>query len=270
MIGWRAGLAIALCWASCWVSSAVQAETIAVGFAPPTDRALAYRIEQHRPVEGRVSLFSALRELRFERAGDGYILHATLRSLDSDAPASGAEAYQAALSPLIGVEHRFRVNAHGKIVALDNMDAVWTSVEAGLDKMIAGFAPDTSRYRAARNVLTLFNGLSPEGRLALLAGELQPLFLFSGGDVEDGAGRGVRTVAGSPLGRSVPVEGVLTLTGQAGNILNLNEKLNGEGVQVTMHYRLSRVSGLVEEQERSLALGSNALTEKRVLAPIEK
>ncbi|WP_088183099.1 hypothetical protein [Sphingobium sp. Z007] len=250
-------------------SQPAVAQGIAIPFAPPTDRALVYRIEQHRPVEGTTRQFSATRDLRFERAGDGYILQATLRDIDSDAPAAGAEPYRAALTPLVGVVLRFQLDGQGRIVGLDDIDAVWGKVQAGIDAMLAQFAPDTPRHKAAANVKALFASLSPDGRLALLAGEVQPLFLFASSSVEGGEGRGLRTVAGSPLGRPVPVEGTLRVVGQPADALDLEEKLAGEGVQVGIQYRLSRTSGLVEKQDRSLAVGSLALTESRTLKPVD-
>lgn len=63
------------------VPGVAQAEAIAIPFAPPVDRNLTYRIEQHRPVEGKVSRFTATRDLRFDKVADGYILHATLRKI---------------------------------------------------------------------------------------------------------------------------------------------------------------------------------------------
>ena len=265
MIAMRA----AALWLALLAPGIAQAEAIAIPFAPPVDQRLTYQIEQHRPVEGKVSRFSATRDLRFERAGDGYILHATLRAIDSDAPASGAEPYAAALTPLIGVEHHFHVDAAGQIIALDNMDAVWSAVQAGLAKMLAAFAPDTPRHRSLLSVQALLSGLSLDGRLALLAGELRPLFLFAGGKVEDGAGRGVRTVAGAPLGRPVPVEGVLRVTAQSDKALDLDEQLAGQGIAVGITYRLSRRTGLIEKQQRNLALGTRAVSEKRELTPAQ-
>lgn len=251
------------------LSPPVAAQSIAIPFAPPTDRVLVYRIEQHRPVEGATRRFSATRDLRFERSGEGYILQATLRDIDSDAPAAGAEPYRAALTPLIGVVLRFQLNGQGRIVGLDDIDAVWGKVQAGIDAMLAKFAPDTPRHKAAANVKALFASLSPDGRLALLAGEVQPLFLFAGSNVEGGEGRGLRTVAGSPLGRPVPVEGTLRVLAEPADGIELEERLAGEGVQVGIHYRLSRASGLVEKQDRSLAVGSLALTESRTLTPAD-
>lgn len=256
-------------WLALLVPGVAQAEAIAIPFAPPVDRNLTYRIEQHRPVEGKVSRFTATRDLRFDKVADGYILHATLRTIDSDAPASGAEPYAAALTPLIGVEHRFHVDARGQITALDNMDAVWGAVEAGLARMQASFAPDTPRHKAVLSVQALLSGLSPEGRLALLAGELRPIFLFAGDTVEDGAGRGVRTVAGAPLSRPVPVEGVLRVTARSDAALDLDEQLAGQGIAVGVTYHLSRHTGLIEQQQRNLALGTRAVTEKRDLTPAD-
>ena len=248
-------------------SQPVAAQGIAIPFAPPTDRALVYRIEQHRPVEGTTRRFSATRDLIFKRADEGYILQAVLRDIDTNAPPVGAEPYRAALTPLVGVVLRFRLDGQGRIMGLDGIDAVWGRVQAGIDAMLTKFAPDTPRHKAAANVKALFASLSPDGRLALLAGEVQPLFLFAGSNVEGGEGRGLRTVAGSPLGRPVPVEGTLRVVGQPADALDLEEKLAGEGVQVDIQYHLSRTSGLVETQQRSLAVGSLALTESRTLMP---
>lgn len=247
------------------IAQPAAAETIAIPFAPPTGTALTYRIDQHRPIGGQASLFRAVRLLRFEKAGNGYMLHATLQSIDTDAPAPGAEPYRAALGPLVGVEMHFQLDGSGRIMALGDMDTVWNTVQAGLSAMLAAFPPDSSRYKAATRVQALFAGLSAEGKLALLAGELQPLFLFSGSDVVDGPGRGLRTMAGSPLGKPVEVEGTLKITAQTPIRLDLEEKLAGGGVQVTVRYGLSRQTGLVQDQERSLAAGALAMTESRSL-----
>ncbi len=248
------------------VAQPAAAEKIAIPFAPPLGRELVYQIDQHRPVAGRDSRFSARRALRFERAADGYSLQAVLRSVDSDASGAAAESFRAALTPLVGVEMRFRLDDDGKIVGLDDIDRVWASIEQGLDRMMAEPATDPPRHRAASAVKALFAGLSAEGRLALLAGEYQPLLLFAGDVVEDDAGgRGVRTVAGSPLGRPVPVEGLLRMRERAGDRLSLQEQLAGKGVQVTMRYTLSAHTGLVEDQTRTLTMGGRTLVETRTL-----
>ena len=247
------------------LASPALAAPVAIGFAPPTGQDLLYRIEQHRPVDGRDSLFRADRILRFEKAGDGYILHVTLRSLDSDAPGAGADAYRAALSPLIGVEHRFRLDSHGKIVGLDNVDDVRATMEKALNAMVAKAPEGSAGQRTAKNVLTLLDGLTPEGRLALLSGEVQPLLLFVDSEVDDARPRGVRTMAGPPLGRAVAVEGESTVAAHDGNRLTLQEDLQGEGAHVAMRYTVSAQTGLVDAQERRLTLGAQMLTEKRSL-----
>lgn len=246
------------------------AEKVAIPFVPPVGRDLVYRIEQDRTVDGQKSRFSATRRLRFERAGEGYVLRATLRKIDSDAPSAVTESFRAALTPLIDVEMAFRLDARGRIIALDDIDNVWAVVSQGQERMLEGFDPGSPRHRAASAVKALFTGLSAEGRLALLAGEYLPLFLFAGGDVEDGAaGRGVRTMAGSPLGRPVNVEGVLRMEDRQGEKVLLEERLAGDGVQVAVRYGLSTRSGLVEEQTRELTLGPRALTETRDLREAE-
>lgn len=247
------------------VTSPAAAQTIPIPFAPPLGKTLSYRIVQHRAVGGKPSSFTAARELRFERDGSGYLLRCTLKAIDSDAPDEGAAAFRAAMTPLTGIAMTFRVDAGGEITGLDNLDGIWQSVERGQKAMHDGLK-DGPRKKAATAVGALFASLSPEARLALLAGELQPLFLFAGSQVEAGpAGRGVKTVAGSPLGRPVPVKGVLRVTGQADGAVDLQEDLTGIGIALSMTYRVSRNTGLVEGQDRALAVGSQSLTENRVL-----
>ncbi len=247
------------------LASPAAAEMIAIPFAPPLGKTLTYRIVQHRPVGGKPSSFTAERDLRFERDGAGYLLRCTLKTIDSDAPDEGAAAFRAAMTPLTGIAMTFRVDAGGKITGLDNLDGIWQSVERRQKAMQDGLK-DGPRKKAATAIGALFASLSPEARLALLAGELQPLFLFAGSQVEAGrAGRGVKTVAGSPLGRPVPVEGVLRVTGQADGAVDLQEDLTGTGIALSMKYRVSRATGLVEGQDRALAVGSQSLAENRAL-----
>ena len=265
----RAALALAAPAALMAFAQPAAAEAIAIPFAPPIDRAFTYRIEQHRPIDGKSARFASVRDLRFAREGDAYVLIATLRAIDSDAAEHRAAPYRAAMGPLIGVELRFRMSAQGRIVDLDDAEGVWAKVRAGVDSMLMSFPPDSDRHRAAKNVQALFAALAPEARLALLAGEFQPLFLFAGVSVEDGAGRQLRTQAGSPLGRPVPVEGAVRLADRHGDTLDIAEDLRGEGVTVAIRYRLSRTSGLVEKQTRDLGVGGAKLTEYRTLTPVQ-
>ncbi|WP_336972687.1 hypothetical protein [Sphingobium aromaticiconvertens] len=248
--------------------SLAQAEEIRIGFAPPVDRDLAYHIEQQRPVAGQMARFTADRTLRFAKDGQGeggYTLNITLRAIDTDAAGDGGEPYRAAFSPLVGVGLHFRLDAMGRIIALDNMTDVWAKVEARLRAMTASNAEGSARHRAATNVLTLFGAQSDEGRLALLAGEIQPLLLFASSALNDQRPRTLRTTAGSPLGRPVPVEGTVALVERKGAVLELTEKLAGQGALVEVHYRLSQSSGLVEEQHRTLVMGTRSLTETRTV-----
>ncbi len=261
MIRLRAGLcALALA----LVPAPALAEQVRIGFAPPTGRDLPYRIEQQRPVAGRTTRFSADRLLRFTAAEDGgYRLHATLTRIDTDAAGDAGEPYRVALSPLIGLALDFRVDAQGRITALDNMDAAWARVEAGLVAMRTGFEEGSARHKAVANILALFSGQSAEGRLALLSGEIQPLLLFANSLIDDEQPRALRTMAGSPLGRPVPVEGLVALAERRGDTIDLAENLAGEGVRVDIRYRLSRVGGVVAEERRTLVMGDRKLTETR-------
>lgn len=251
------------------VPATAFAETVAIPFAPPLGKALHYRIDQQRALADRPVHFVTDRDVRFEKEGDVLLLVATLRRLDTDAPSAQAAPYRAALQPLTGVEMRFVLDPAGRIASLRDGDAVWAKVTGGLADMLRTLPEKSEDRAAALRVRALFDSLGAEGRIALLAGEYQPLFLFAGSGVEDGPGRGVRTVAGSPLARPVPVEGTLRVTGRAPDALDLEEKLAGQGVELGVRYRLSTVTGLVERQDRTLAAGPRTLTENRTLTPAD-
>lgn len=251
------------------VPAAALGETVAIPFAPPLGRALHYRIDQQRGLADQTVRFVTDRDVRFEKEGDVLLLVATLRRLDTDAPSAQAAPYRAALQPLTGVEMRFVLDPGGRIASLRDSDAVWAKVTGGLAAMLRTLPKRSEDRAAALRVKALFDSLGTEGRIALLAGEYQPLFLFAGFGVEGGAGRGVRTVAGSPLVRPVPVEGTLRLVGRTTGALDLEEKLAGQGVELGVHYSLSTATGLVERQDRTLAAGGRTLTENRTLTPAD-
>lgn len=244
-----------------------RAGTVAIGFAPPLATSYLYRIEQKRLIEGRESRFVTERLLRFDKAPDGYWLSVTLRRVDTDAPAAGAEPFRAALLPLVGIQHRFLLDANGQVKSLEDDAAIVARAADSLRRMQADFPQGGPRHRAATNILTLLSGLSAEGRLALLSGEVRPLFLFANTIVLGGEGRGLKSMAGSPLGRPVPVEGRVLLSARQGDMLSLTEQLGGEGATVHVDYRVDRASGLVMEQARTLALEGLSLKETRLLTP---
>jgi hypothetical protein len=246
-----------------------RAETVAIGFAPPVGTPLRYHIEQRRPAGAAIATFTATRDLRFERATDGYTLFLTLRAIDCDMAGDVADQYRAALSPLIGIEHHFHVDAGGRITGLDNLDVVWVAVEKGLRAMVAGAAEGSVRRRTADNVLTLLSGQSAEGKFAVLAGEIRPMLLFANSAIDTDKPRGLETSAGSPLGRPVAVRGLLAMTQRSGDEATLTENLSGEGVVVDISYRLSLRSGLVRRQDRTLHVGERNLTEIRTLEAAE-
>lgn len=248
-------------------AAAADGQAVAIGFAPPLGAPYLYRIEQTRTVEGRESRFVSERLLRFEKAADGYTLFVTLQRVDTDAPPAAAEPFRAALLPLVGVEHRFHLDGGGEVKTLEDAATIRTRMADALRQMQAAFPKDSPRHRAATNILTLLSGLSAEGQLALLSGEVRPLFVFAHGIVLRGQGRGLKSMAGSPLGRPVPVEGRVTLTAQEGDMLSIDEQLAGEGATVRVQYQVDRANGLVVKQSRTLKLQERSQIERRTLEP---
>lgn len=253
--------------ASAQAATAVQ--DIAIPFAPPTSATFTYSLEQQRDLHGVPCRFRATRSIRFDRADDGYVMTVTLDTVDADGPDAVTIPYRTALTPLIGVVTQFRMDADGRIESVNELDSIWHRLESGIAAMATTLPAGSDRQKAARSVQDLFARLSGQGRVALLAGDVQPILLFAGSSVRDGPARGLTTVAGSPLGRPVPVSGTLAVTGKEGADLMLEERLTGDGVAVAMNYRVSRTNGLVQWQRRSLTMGDRSLTEVRSLVPVK-
>lgn len=265
--------AAALCLLPLAIVAPAAAETdgaaVTIGFAPPLGSPFLYHIEQTRVIEGSESRFVSERLLRFDKVADGYSLVVTLQHVESNAPPAAAEPFRAALLPLVGIEHRFLLGADGEVKGLEDAATIQARMTEGLRQMQAAFPKDSPRHRAATNILALLSGLSAEGQFALLSGEVRPLFVFANGLVLGGQGRGLRSMAGSPLGPPVPVEGRVVLAAREGDMLSIKEQLAGEGATVRIDYRVGQVSGLVLEQARTLAFQGRSLTETRTLRPVQ-
>lgn len=220
-----------------------QSPVPAIRFAPPLDRTLAYRVVQYVGTGKTQRRFESVRHLRFARDGGGYRLTVTLRDATGDAPAAAMARYRAALTPLIGVAQHMRVDGSGRIIAIDNMQDVWAAFLQGQQALLAA----SERNAATRIAIDHIASLDATDRLAVLAGDVQPLMLFASGTALPSMRKEKDSDPGTIL---------------------FSEEVEANGVAA--RYTVEQATGLVVSAERDVVQPSRTLHEGRILTSLNE
>lgn len=145
-------------------------------FAPPEARPIIYILSSDRQ-DGRITRhFEARRQVTFHATADGY--DADLELLDSGQNAGDdiGAMFQAAAAALKGQRLRYHLDRRGRILSIDNGDAVWEAFCQGVSQMDRGRgAVGTPRGRSATAVAQSLRATPPAMRRAMLDSMLAPL-----------------------------------------------------------------------------------------------
>ena len=218
-----------------------QASPKAIRFAPPLDRTLAYRVVQYVGTGKTQRRFESVRHLRFAPDGGGYRLTVTLRDVTGEGPPPAVARYRAALAPLIGVTQHMRIDRNGRIIAIDNMPDVWAAFMQGQQALLALLGQDA----ATRAAIDYIGGLDERERVAVLAGDVQPLMLFA---------------SGTPL----PTMRVEDDSDAANILFKEEDQDNG----IVAHYTVMRATGLVYAAQRLIDRPPQKVRETRLLSGV--
>lgn len=234
-------------------------------FAPPIGQPMAYRVTTRRLTRaGTLASYTLVYALRWERAGRGLQLAATLRRIESDARPELVEALTSLLRPLIGQTLTYLVAPDGSSIDLIDPEAQWARVLDRVEAMGARAAQGE-----ARQIAGMLAALPPAERDKMATADVRalvapansaiPAAADSAPDVkvdQDGERRTVAMVerssidAGGPDGKRQPIEIQSLWTIDTATGLVLGER------------RATRISGagggeplLVEERVRDLRIG---------------
>lgn len=95
-------------------------------FAPPLNRTMTYHVTTRRQArDGALVSFSLFYTLRWDRAGRGYRLAATLDRIESDARPDVVRGLTAVLQPLVGETMAYLVAPDGSSIDLIDADDLW-------------------------------------------------------------------------------------------------------------------------------------------------
>ncbi|RVT40200.1 hypothetical protein [Sphingobium algorifonticola] len=220
-----------------------QSPVPAIRFAPPVDQPLAYRVSQRIGTGKAQQHFESVRHLRFTPDRDGYRMTVVLHSMTGDAPADALARYRAALSPMVGMAQHLRIDGSGRVIAIDNLDAVWTAFMQGQRALLALSGESDARQAAFAHL----ERLDPAGRLAVLAGDVQPLMLFASG---------------------IPLASMRREQGIDAGTSRFSEADEARGL--TAHYVVDDATGLVLRAGRDVEQPGRSVRETRLLAPMSE
>lgn len=140
-------------------------------FAPPLDRPMTYRVTSRRlSRDGTMASYTLVYALRWDGAGRGVQLAATLRRIESDARPELAQALTGLLRPLVGQTLTYLVASDGSGVDLVDPDAQWARVLGNVQDLGAGAARGEARQMAG-----LLAALPPAERDRLATADIRAL-----------------------------------------------------------------------------------------------
>lgn len=170
--------------------------------APPLGQPLRHLTTETRDDGKRVRRFVAERTIVFARDGAGFAATVTLDRIDAQGTRDEVRNFRAGLAGLVGLAIVMRLDAAGRVTAIDDIDAVWRAWSTGMANIpgpgIANAPPPLAALPAAR-------------RLAMFGSVVARLFA-SAEDRAPSPPRPTTLSAALPTGASVPIEAVQTRT----------------------------------------------------------
>jgi hypothetical protein len=176
-------------------------------FAPPLDTTLRIVTEREQPEGADTLRFRSERLIRFSRDGVGYRADVVVLTAKAEAPRDVAAMFESGYSGLAGRVITFRLDGAGRVVAIDQREAVWDAFSAGVAALAMHDKGSNEQDRAAMSeqIAGPLRALPADRQLELLASLVSAVVAEEGGAVP-----GVQPVQ---MPGSSPFGGALTLTG---------------------------------------------------------
>jgi hypothetical protein len=192
--------------------AAILLQAQAAVFAPPLG--VPIRVVTERTQGDGPSRFTVRieRTVRFARDGIGYRADVVLTHADSGDRLDTAAMLQAGFAGLAGRPMTFRLDAAGRIVAIDDRQAMWDRLCAGIVAAVAarhGHGTPAERAAVAEQMAAPLRALPPERQQALL-GSLVSALVAADANEPPGT-RPIRLPGTSPFGGTVELTGTRSI-----------------------------------------------------------
>lgn len=152
------------------------------------------------------------RLIRFTRDGAGYRAEVLLLSADTGVQDGANAMLQAGFAGLSGRTMAFRLDGAGKVILVEDRQALWDLFCASVLKMVLAKHGNGSREQAAlaEQMAAPLRALPPERQQAMLASLVTALIAEDAGDPP--GTRAVRIPGASPFGGAVTLTGTQTIS----------------------------------------------------------
>lgn len=195
-----------------------------LAFAPPLDAPIRVVTERD---EGATA-YRTERLIRFARDGEGYRADVIVLQGTAEASTQAASMFDAALATLIGRAMTFRLDGTGKVVAVDDREALWGAFCQGIAAIVMarrGHAKADLAAMAERLAAPL-RAFPVERQLAVLGSFVSSLEPEEAERAPGGI-RAVRVPGTSPFGGPITLEGTRTIE-TSGGLLHIVTHANAD------------------------------------------
>jgi hypothetical protein len=232
-------------------------------FAPPLELPFRVVTERVQEVEGSRTVFRVERLVRFVRDGIGYRAEVRVLASEADPSADASAMMDAGASGLTGRTIVFRLDGAGRIVAIDDREAVWTSFRQGIARIFAARKRETPADRAqlAERIAAPLAAIPVERQVEILGSLVDVLIV--GEAVAPHAARPIRLPARSPLGGTQTLEGTRSIA-PAGPLLRIATRASGKNIAMTVERDADPRTGLLASSTETVETRTGARSSTRV------
>lgn len=181
------------------------AAAVTLPFAPPTGRKLRYETTQVRDGAAGKERYTIVREVQFVPADDGgYRMTSRASESFTDATGPSGDSFRISTALLADVEIGFRIDRVGKVIAVENTDAIWGRLPAIRDGQLAK-AKSADGQVLIRRVFDALIALPLPARERMLREDPERLLAFAGRQAGAATPATETRETPTPFGGTIPV-----------------------------------------------------------------
>ena len=207
------------------VAAPQPSTTVQILFDPPLDTVIRYRSEKTVQKDGKTDMSWSVSDYRFEETEQGYRLTVTPVSFGSNETDPARLAIMKRIDELTRRPFVLRLDADGAIEKLEDADFYWSTIFKVLKEELAkgdSKAPNENAKKMIRQVLSVFENMPKESRLALLTEDVQPLVEFANTEFDTNEPISASVETASPFGGILNREVTISVRKVEGPIASLS------------------------------------------------
>lgn len=186
-------------------------ETIVIPFDPPIEDSLKYRWQRTDNRDGKITMRWMVNEFSFEEAEEGHRLSVKEISSGSNETDPDKLRIAAKLAGLMDLPYVLEINGDAEIVELKSADEYWNRIFQALREVLAKGDSSTDEAKAIEGVISLFQNMPAEVKLAKLTESVQPLVEFGNIEMTVGEPLAAEIEVSSPFGGVMKQNVVISL-----------------------------------------------------------